>query len=207
MNAVTSGPRLVFGRHGNTFNPEDKTVWVGSGTDLPLVQKGIEQAHIAAQTLIGKGLVPNRVYAASLQRTSKFAQIICDDLGLSAPLLDSRLDEIHYGQWEGASTEEIAADPVRAQALELWQNADVWPAALGWKTTQEQVKANLTGVFGDIGIDHGDETVLLISSNGILRFAPRVLGIQDNRSYRLKTGALGEVERQADHSWRVLFWG
>lgn len=207
MIHAASGTRLVFGRHGNTFNPDDRTVWVGGGTDLPLVRKGVEQAHNAARTLAEKGLTPHRVYAASLLRTSEFAKIVCDDLAAAAPILDSRLNEIDYGAWEGASTEEIAADPARAQALELWQNADVWPDVLGWKTTQEQVEANLAGVFADIGVDRGEETVLLISSNGVLRFAPRVLGVKDNRSYRLKTGALGTAERQADHSWRVLFWG
>jgi probable phosphoglycerate mutase len=197
--------RLIFGRHGNTFNPDDSVVWVGSGTDLPLVAKGREQAHAAAKRLQQKDVVPARLWAASLKRTTEFAQIVCDDLGLPAPRIDSRLDEIHYGAWEGATTEEIAADPDRAKALALWQDADVWPDCLGWRTTQNQVMANLAAVFADIGAEHGDETVMIVSSNGILRFAPRVLGIAEPRSFRLKTGALGGAERR-EGAWRILFW-
>ncbi len=196
---------LILARHGNTFDPGDKVVWVGSGSDLPLVAKGRDQAHAAARRLQEMCLLPSRVWAASLKRTSEFASIVCDDLKLSPPMIDSRLNEIHYGRWEGATTEEISAEPERAQALELWQQADIWPDCLGWRTTQAEVMANLAAVFSDIALGRDDETVMIVSSNGILRFVPRFLGIDGSRSYRLKTGAMGAVE-QSTEGWRLLFW-
>lgn len=209
--------RLILARHGNTFGPEDKVVWVGAGTDLPLVSKGRDQARACARRLQEMSMVPSRVWAASLKRTQEFAAIVCSDLGLSDPVIDARLDEIHYGRWEAATTEEIAADPERARALEAWQHADIWPDCLGWQTTQGEVMANLSSVFSEIGLGRDDETVMIVSSNGILRFVPRLLGIDTVRSYRLKTGAMGAVESRAvrsghhapegvDNDWRLLFW-
>ena len=47
---------ILFARHGNTFGPGDKVVWVGRETDLPLVEKGLAQAEAAGQALVRAGL-------------------------------------------------------------------------------------------------------------------------------------------------------
>jgi probable phosphoglycerate mutase len=197
--------RLLFARHGNTFGPTDPVVWVGSGSDLPLVEKGLAQAHRAAEYLAANDLRPSAVFAATLKRTTQFATIVCKDLGLPLPKLDARLNEIHYGSWEGASTEQIAADPDRAQALDAWQKGDVWPDALEWQTTQQQVLDNLAGVLDEVR-KTGGESPLIVSSNGILRFAPRLLNTAGSGSYQLKTGALGCID-QTETGWAVRFWG
>ena len=44
---------LLLARHGNTFEPSDKVVWVGARTDLPLTSMGREQA-----AALGEGLSP-----------------------------------------------------------------------------------------------------------------------------------------------------
>ena len=198
--------RLLFARHGNTFGPNDPVVWVGSGSDLPLVEKGIAQAHAAAATLAAQDLRPTAIIAASLKRTQEFAKIVAEDLGLAAPHSDARLNEIHYGQWEGASTEQIAADPARKQALERWQQSDVWPDALDWQTTQQQVVTALSSLLDELKTGTAGDSPLIVSSNGILRFAPRLLGVDSPGSYQLKTGALGSVE-QIGYVWSVRFWG
>ena len=36
--------RLILSRHGNTFSPGEKAVWVGRRSDLPLVEEGRRQA-------------------------------------------------------------------------------------------------------------------------------------------------------------------
>ena len=197
--------RILFARHGNTFGPNDRVVWVGAGTDLPLVDKGREQAHKAAAFLDRENLRPTAILAATLQRTSQFAQIVSEDLGLAAPIAESRLNEIHYGPWEAATTDQIALDPARAAALERWQQADIWPDVLGWQTTQSDVTDALTALLKDVSGGQFGEQPLIVSSNGILRFAPRVLGIPAGGSYQLKTGHLGCLEREFD-TWAVRFW-
>ena len=69
---------LLFARHGNTFGPGDKVVWVGRETDLPLVEKGLEQAAAAAEALRRTDLIPDAIYCASLQRTRRFAAIVAE---------------------------------------------------------------------------------------------------------------------------------
>ena len=198
--------RILFARHGNTFGPNDPVVWVGAGTDLPLVEKGLLQAHKAAAYLADRNWRPTAVLAATLQRTTRFAQIVCEDLGLPAPRAESRLNEIHYGPWEAATTEQITADPVRQTALEQWQRADVWPVALNWQTTQADVTQALTGLLRDVAAGLYGDQPLIVSSNGILRFAPRILGVNSATSYQLKTGAMGCLEQTA-HGWEMAFWG
>ena len=198
--------RLLFARHGNTFGPDDQVVWVGAGTDLPLVDKGIEQAHAAAAYLAERDLRPSAVFAATLQRTSQFAHIVCADLGLPAPQADARLNEIHYGRWEAATTLQITADPARKQALELWQQADIWPDALGWQTTKDQVLQSLSSLLSELQTGSAGNQPLIVSSNGILRFAPRILGVDSATSFQLKTGALGCIDQTAS-GWDVRFWG
>lgn len=198
--------RLIFARHGNTFGPDDRVVWVGAGTDLPLVEKGIAQAHAAARFLDDNDLRPTAVIAATLKRTQHFAKIVCDDLKLSPPRSDFRLNEIHYGAWEGAATEQIAADPARKQALEQWQQADIWPLALNWQTTQAQVTIALSSLLDELKAGAGGDSPLIVSSNGILRFAPRLLGVDSAASYQLKTGALGCADEDSGR-WTVRFWG
>jgi len=197
---------ILFARHGNTFGPGDKVVWVGRRTDLPLVERGIEQAHEAAAALAKMGSVPTSVVSASLKRTRGFAEIVCRDLGIAEHRIDDRLDEIDYGAWEGLSSEEIVALPGGAAAQEAWQKRDVWPEQAGWRTTRSELETALAGVLADLQAGKGGARPLVVSSNGILRFAPGLLKAPTEGPLQLKTGALGCVERR-EKAWSVRYWG
>lgn len=198
--------QILFARHGNTFGPGDKAVWVGRASDLPLVERGLEQAHEAATALVRLDLVPTSVVSGTLKRTRGFAEIVCRELGIVDHRIDSRLDEIDYGAWEGLSSDEIKALPGGAETQAAWQADDVWPEAAGWRTTQAEVLAALGGVLEDLKAGHGGARPLVVSSNGILRFAPRLLPAPAGGSLQLKTGALGCVDRGGD-GWKIRFWG
>ena len=197
---------ILFARHGNTFGSGDKVVWVGRASDLPLVERGVEQAHEAAAALAKLGPVPTSVTSGTLKRTRGFAEIVRRDLGIARHHIDPRLDEIDYGAWEGRTSEEIAALPGGAAALEAWQKHDVWPSDAGWGSSRAEVEAALAGVLADLQAGKGGARPLVVSSNGILRFAPRLLEAPSEGSLQLKTGALGCVERQGT-AWSVTFWG
>ncbi len=203
---MTAPGQILFARHGNTFGPGDKVVWVGRATDLPLVERGLEQAHAAAAALARLDLRPSLVVSASLRRTRGFAEIVCRDLGVAEHRIDGRLDEIDYGAWEGLSSEEIAALPGGAAAQEAWQKRDAWPEGAGWGSTRQDILAGLGGVLADLAAGAGGERPLVVSSNGILRFAPGLLSAPTSGPLQLKTGALGCVDR-GDDGWSVRFWG
>ncbi|HYG90849.1 MAG TPA: phosphoglycerate mutase family protein [Azospirillum sp.] len=200
---------LIFARHGNTFGPGDKVVWVGRETDLPLVERGEEQAREAAEALSATGLVPTSVTSATLKRTRGFAGIvhaaICPDVPMAQ---DPRLDEIDYGAWAGLGSEEIAALPGGTTMAEAWQKNDVWPEGAGWRSTQAEILDALRSFLDEVLSTARDgERRLIVSSNGTLRFVPRLLGVAEpGVSYQMKTGHLGLIQREADGSLRLVCW-
>ncbi|MTJ83248.1 MAG: histidine phosphatase family protein [Telmatospirillum sp.] len=204
---------ILFARHGNTFDPGDKVVWVGRETDLPLVDKGLAQASLAALALRRAGLIPDAVYTASLKRTRTFASIVCETLGLPPPVVDDRLDEVDYGDWAGRTNDEIAATGAGAVAMmEAWGARDEWPAAAGWSSGYDEVMASVRGFARDILRDGRHERPLVVSSNGILRFLPRVLLEGEKTadgglpaSFKMRTGHLGRIARTAGQT-RLLCW-
>ncbi len=208
--SVGYGMDLIFARHGNTFGPGDKVVWVGRETDLPLVERGEEQAREAAEALRAAGLTPTSIRSATLKRTRGFAGIIHAALCPDAPLAqDSRLDEIDYGAWAGLSAEEIAALPGGAAMAEAWQKADVWPQHAGWRSTQAEILGAVRSFLDEalVATNSGDERRLFVSSNGTLRFVPHLLGIAEpGVSYQMKTGHLGLIRRMPDGRLRLVCW-
>jgi probable phosphoglycerate mutase len=189
----------LFARHGNTFAPGDKVVWVGRETDLPLVGKGLEQAAAVADSLRRKGLIPDAIYCASLRRTRHFAAIIGETLGLPEPMVDPRLDELDYGAWAGRSNDEIvAADPAAAAEMEAWNTADRWPKQAGWVSQVSDVMAALADFAASRLAPGRHLRPLVVSSNGILRFFPRLLLETGDHlpSFKMRTGHLGLIERR-----------
>jgi probable phosphoglycerate mutase len=190
---------LLFARHGNTFGPGDKVVWVGRETDLPLVEKGLQQAAAAAEALRRNDLIPEIIYCASLQRTRRFAEIVADSLGLCAPVIDGRLDELDYGSWAGRSNDEIvAADPAAAAVMEAWNSEDIWPAQGVWVSQRQSVIEALTDFAEDCLTEGRHGRPLVVSSNGTLRFLPRLLLENPAQlpSFKMRTGHLGLITRR-----------
>jgi broad specificity phosphatase PhoE len=197
---------ILFARHGNTFGPGDKVVWVGRGSDLALVERGVEQAHEVAAALAHAGLQPTSITSGTLKRTRGSAEIIAAELGVADRRIDDRLDEIDYGAWEAKSSEEIIAAGGGAE-LEAWQQHDAWPVHAGWGSSREDLLGALAGLLADLQQGKGGERPLVVSSNGILRFVPRLLGAAEEGAFQLKTGHLGLLVRDAAGAWSVRFWG
>jgi probable phosphoglycerate mutase len=192
---------LLFVRHGNTFAPGDKVVWVGRETDLPLVDSGRRQAEAAAAALARRGWRPDMVFAAGLRRTQDFAAIVCARLDLPPPVIDRRLDELDYGAWAGLSSDEISAAAPDARALlAAWQQADRWPPDGLWRSREDAVLRDLAAFAGDRLAAGGATQPLVVSSNGCLRFLPRLLlhRAQHRASFKMRTGHFGVIERDAD---------
>lgn len=191
--------KLILARHGNTFAPGDKVVWVGRETDLPLVEKGVAQAQAVAAALRAHRIRPARVFCGPLRRTRDFAAIIADALALEgAPIVDPRLDEIDYGRWAGKTAQEIAALG-QEEALERWNREDIWPEDAGWGSREADIVSAVRGFLDMLRATvRGDEAALAVSSNGVLRFFPRQLGLAPpegaGRSFRMRTGHLGVID-------------
>ena len=89
--------RIGLIRHG-------ETEWNARGllqgtSDIPLNERGLDQARDAANLLIGQGW--QRIYASPLQRAMRTAEIIAHAVGLEAPTPVPGVIERSFGDLEG----------------------------------------------------------------------------------------------------------
>lgn len=207
---------LIIARHGNTFTPEERPTRVGARTDLPLVEKGLLQARALGRYLKENRLLPDAVYSSNLQRTRKTAELALKEAGISLPVYALDIfDEIDYGPDENCFEEDVIAR-IGKKAIELWDEKAVVPD--GWLADPQEIIHNwrrfanhitkkddiITSEMMDI-----NETVMVVTSNGIARFAAHISDDFDNFvqnfSIKLKTGALG-IMRYSGDKWEILDW-
>ena len=207
---------LIIARHGNTFGPGDTPTRVGKYTDLPLVEKGEAQGRALGRYLRDNDLLPDVVYSSTLQRTHKMAELAIKEAGVSLPVYALDIfDEIDYGPDENKPEDEVIAR-VGEDALKLWNEKAIVPD--GWKVDPQEIIQNWKRFAHDITKTHDtvtnqvmdiDETALVVTSNGIARFAPYITENFDEFSQKfpikLKTGALG-ILRFSDNAWKVQDW-
>lgn len=198
---------LIIARHGNTFEPGDTPTRVGARTDLPLVAKGIEQAKAIGRYLRENRLIPDTVYTSTLKRTIETAQIAIQESGVTNPVFPLEIfNEIDYGPDENKPEAEVIAR-IGEAAIRDWDEKAIVPA--GWVVDPLEVIQNWIAFGQQISAFDDNETVLVVTSNGIARFAPHLTGdfkgFAAAHSIKLSTGALG-ILRHKDGVWRCEGW-
>jgi len=196
--------RIVICRHGNTFDKGDVIRRVGARTDLPLSISGIDQARGLAAYFKPElsGYNFSRAFCSPLLRTYQTADFI---LNAGHNVDDLRvlefLTEIDYGVDENKAEDEVVAR-LGQEAIALWDEKavppdgwDVNPAALisAWKNFLSQQTAD-------------DEDILVVTSNGIARFAlDAVNKISTDAPRKLRTAAYGIIEITNGHT-KLTAW-
>ncbi|MCB1721398.1 MAG: histidine phosphatase family protein [Alphaproteobacteria bacterium] len=198
---------LIIARHGNTFGPGDTPTRVGRHTDLPLVEKGRAQAKAIGIYLKENRLIPDVAYASHLQRTVETAEIAIKETGVSNPVYQLGIfDEIDYGPDENKPEADVLAR-IGKQALLDWDEHAIVPN--GWKVDPDEIIQNWHDFADQIAAHDDDETVLVVTSNGIARFAPHITGdfetFASGHRIKLATGALGILKHEVGR-WRVAEW-
>ncbi len=122
--------KLVIVRHGQSmWNLENKfTGW----TDVPLSEKGIEEAKNAGILLKKEGYIFDEAYTSVLKRANDTLYYILDELNeKEIPIhYDYRLNERHYGALQGLNKDETRKKYGEDQ-VKLWRrSADVKPPEL-----------------------------------------------------------------------------
>ncbi len=207
---------LIIARHGNTFAPDETPRRVGAKTDIPLVEKGQEQAKALGHYLKENGLIPDAVYCSTLLRTKETANIALKAAGVKTAIYALEIfNEIDYGEDENKTEEEVIKHIGKA-ALQKWDKNAVVPN--GWKVSPKAIIQNWEQFSQQISKTHDTitnnvmdikEVVLVVTSNGIARFAPYITGDFDGFAsqypIKLSTGALGIIEFSND-KWQVKNW-
>lgn len=163
--------QLILSRHGNTFDKGEKVVMAGLTNDLPLVGKGEEQARALGKKLKADGVTPVAFYCSELQRTKRYAELVIEELGIDAkPIVDSRLNELDYGNWTGLSDEEIIAK-FGQESFDAWQKYSQWPShQSAWAGTPEEKKQGVLAFCAEMVEKFpGEQTVVAVSHGGLIR--------------------------------------
>ncbi len=198
--------KLIVARHGNTFEPHETPTRVGKNTDLKLVKKGQDQAKKLGKTLMEFDLIPNTVFSSNLKRTQETAHIACDIMGIKPPIQTRSLfDEIDYGVDENMS-EDVVTKRIGTQAITDWDERAVVPD--GWSVNPDAITKGWHDFAAEI-IRGDHKTTLVVTSNGVARFAPHITGdfedFRDKHPLKLRTGAYGIFEYSGG-AWTATCW-
>lgn len=190
--------RLFVVRHGQTdWNVVGR---LQGSTDIPLNDAGLQQARVAAQTLVRLVRPQPLVISSPLSRALDTAAAFAELAGVPVET-DERLMERAYGVWEGRTMAEIeqqwpAEFAARAQAL---------PFAVDGMETDEETGDRVAAAARE----HADRTegdVVLFTHGSAGRMGvttllglPRVGRALGN----LANTAWSVLERRVDGAWRL----
>ena len=203
--------KIILSRHGNTFSATDPVVWVGATQDLPLVDSGILQAQCLAQALKKSDVHIKAVYCGPLKRTRDYATIVLERLHLSKkPIVDTRLNEIDYGNWAGLTNTQIQ-EIDEGEELSAWENLSVWPKFAGWEGSPTCMIKEIREFSKDLITKYDPtDTILIVSSNGRLRYFLKLIpglfeqSVQD-KMFKVATGNICLLTYE-NRKWQMQFW-
>ncbi|MDR2027795.1 MAG: histidine phosphatase family protein [Prevotellaceae bacterium] len=218
---------LIIVRHGNTFAPGQTPTRVGAKTDIPLVEE--IKSRNAAKYLLNKNIIPDRVFAAPLKRTVQTANLIINEMKLNTAVIpDSNFTEIDYGEDENKTEEQVRyrlglkyindnnlpGNISDSEIMEygravigLWNTEAIVPA--GWNVDVESIISSWKNFANSIT---DNETALICTSNGIIRFAPHILDMPDARDFgnkyslKVATGSVS-IFKTVKNVWKCMEWG
>jgi len=151
-------------RHGETLWNADGNRYCGA-TDIGLTDKGIQQAHQAANVL--KSIVFDAIYSSPLQRASRTAQIASGTLN-DEIIIDQRLIEANFGDWEGKTKDEFIAE--NPGLWDDWRLSPDHTRAGGNGETAMEVVDRVEDFFREMAEKHPSGTILVVAHNAVNRF-------------------------------------
>lgn len=105
---------LFLIRHGECSG---KGLYIGGGTDVPLIEDGIKQIEGLRQILKLQNIVFEKIYSSSLIRARQSSQILEEYSPEKTEVL-SGLEESNFGRWEGLAYDDINSR--EGEALTKW---------------------------------------------------------------------------------------
>ena len=185
--------RIVICRHGNTFDKGDVITRVGARTDIPLSISGIDQARGLAAHFKSQysGFNFTRSFCSPLLRTYQTADFILTESHKVSDLqVLEFLTEIDYGVDENKPEEDVIAR-LGQEAITRWDEDAIPPE--GWDVNPAALIQSWKNFLSEQG--SADDDVLVVTSNGIARFAlDAVDEVATDAPRKLRTAAYGIIE-------------
>lgn len=197
MRPASTLPLIYFVRHGQTdWNVEGR---LQGQADTHINETGRRQA--SANGLLLRELVPNPVafdfVASPLRRTCETMERIREAMGLDprAFRTDARLMELHFGDWQGFTYDELELREPGSRArrkIDKWNFQPPGPAAESYEILKSRVAAWLDDV---------QAPTVCVSHGGVIRALFRlveelpqkkaaVMQVPQDRILRLEAGRL-----------------
>ena len=164
---------FYFVRHGEaTWNAEER---VCGSTDVPLSDVGRNQARELARRL--RPVLVDALYSSPLGRALETARLIGEAVGLT-PVVDHRLAELNYGEWEGRTFDEI-----KSAAPAIYDAWDADPANLSPPGGESGVHLveRVTPFLADVAQRHPRGNVVVVCHKTVCRLvACHLMGLPRN---------------------------
>lgn len=155
------GTRMLLVRHGHVdwLRPER----FRGRAPLALSPLGRRQA-VATAARIAATVKPAAIYASPLERCMDSARAIGAACRVAAQPLEA-INDIDYGAWQGMTHEEVRSH--WPEQLEIWLKTPHLAATGG--ESLAAVHARVTAAILDIGRQHRDQTVVLVTHDSVIR--------------------------------------
>ncbi len=168
--------RVLLIRHGETD-------WSNEGryqgwTDTRLSARGRRQMKKLAVCL--KEWAIGSLYSSGLKRAEESAKFISDRLRLK-PRADKRMNEFHFGAWEGKTARELLAE--NDLAFKSWAGG-VWKRPKGGEAISG-FKKRVTSFLSHILKKENGKTVAVVAHGGSIRM---FMAAASGRSFRSMRG-------------------
>ena len=143
--------RIGLIRHGET--DWNATARLQGQVDIPLNERGIEQAQDAGRLLRGQGWT--RVFASPLERAQHTAKVIAEAIGVDAVDTSVGMLERSFGKLEGESVylEDGSRRPLDDESIE----------------SKDAVLERTLAALDELVIAHQDEDILVITHGTVVR--------------------------------------
>lgn len=151
-------------------------------SDIDVSIKFDEELRVLREKLLNKEF--DAIYSSPLQRCHKLAQALSTDDTLNFSerniVLDDRLKELHFGDWELSSWDDIPRD-----IFDTWAN-DYANLAPPKGETFSQLHLRAKSFVEDVSNHSQDKNILIITHGGLIRaLIAEVLQIPLKRLFRM----------------------
>lgn len=172
--------KIYLIRHGRTKANEEKR-FVG-WQDAALSEEGFLQAEKLALRFQDKKITA--LYSSDLLRATKTAEILGKNQGI-IPQKNSMLREIHFGEWEGLTYEEIMYS--YEKEMQRWFKNPLLYSPPGGESLL-QVYARMEKFLNSLSRpENNDEAIVLVSHGGaILSVLHKYLGLRKKDIWKIK---------------------
>ncbi len=186
---------LYLVRHGETeWNRIGR--WQGH-IDVPLSERGRQQAQALARRLKRDNAHFNKLYASDLRRAFETAQVIAQALHMPIHLLPD-LREINLGAWSGLTRNEI---------IERFPGALVTIHHAPDGETHEVFATRVWNVLTQLTQQHQSRTLLVVTHGGAIRAMLRrlytLMGQSDQPVPPIDNTSITEIQLR-DGCWSIL---